>query len=142
MEWKSTKDQPIVIKPMLNLKKMVDKLPSKIKKAQEEIHKISRPSNRDVASPSFVYDYLACKAYDSDDPRLLDGMKFGDFRWVEVKTGHSQLSNNQIRQLNNITLPLVVFRIANILDSPKKWEISWTEGSSDFWLEEQKQNSD
>ena len=115
------------------------KIPHRI---EQEIHKISKPSNRDEASPSFVYDFLACKAYDSNDPRHLDGMKFEDFRWVEVKTGHSQLSNNQIRKLNTITLPLVVFRVPNILDSPKDWEIILKEGNSDFWLEEQKQNSD
>ena len=51
---------------------------------QQEILDITRPSNRDEASPSFVYDFLACKAYESDDPRKLDGMKRYDFRWVEV----------------------------------------------------------
>ena len=109
---------------------------------QEEIHRISRPSNRDVASPSFTYDYLACKAFSSDDPRQLEGLGADDFRWVEVKTGNSVLSNNQIRRLNDILIPLAVFRIPNILDPPEEWNVYWTEGNADFWLEQFKNNSD
>ena len=37
MKWKSTKENPIAIKPMQNLKKLVNALPGKIKKAREEI---------------------------------------------------------------------------------------------------------
>ena len=107
-----------------------------------EIYEITRPSNRDEASPSFVYDFLACRAFDRDDPRRLDGLEPDDFRWVEVKTGNSVLTNNQIRTLNEISLPLAIFRIPNILDSPEDWEILWNEGDADYWLKQFKQNSD
>ena len=109
---------------------------------QQEIHDISRPSNRDEASPSFVYDFLACKAYESDDPRKLDGMKRYDFRWVEVKTGNSALTNNQIRMLKEISLDLAIFRIPNVLDSPRHWKIVLKQGSGDYWLNQFSQNSD
>jgi len=145
--WAWTSTEKIYKKPVHNnrlefafgFERILVQIPFEI---QQEIHEISKPSNRDEASPSFVYDYLACKAYASDDPRLLDEMKFDDFRWVEVKTGYSQLSNNQIRKLNVITIPLVVFRVPNILDSPNEWKIVLKEGNSDFWLKESKQNSD
>ncbi len=82
--WAWTSTEKIYKKPVHNnrlefafgFERILVKIPYDI---QQEIHKISRPSNRDVASPSFVYDYLACKAYDSDDPRLLNGLKFEDF---------------------------------------------------------------
>ena len=109
---------------------------------QKEIYKITRPSNRDEASPSFVYDFLACKAFESDDPRRLDGLSVNDFRWVEVKTGNSVLTNNQIRKLHEISLPLAIFRIPNILDPPQEWEIMWEEGYGKYWLDQHKQNSD
>jgi len=109
---------------------------------QEEIHYISRPSNRDEASPSFVYDFLACKAYPSEDPRKLDGLTPNDFRWVEVKTGNSVLSNNQINKLNDITIPLAIFRIPNILDPPEEWQVYWKSGKAKYWLNEFKNNSD
>jgi len=89
-----------------------------------------------------VYDFLACKAYDSEDPRRLDGMSVDDFRWAEVKTGNSVLSNNQIRTLRKITLPLAIFRIPNILDPPEEWEVFWNEGDADYWLQEFENNSD
>ena len=108
----------------------------------KEIYDISRPSNRDEASPSFVYDFLVCETIESDDPRRMDGLEFRDFRWVEVKTGNSVLSNNQIRQLHRISLPLAIFRIPNILDPPEKWEISWREAKAEYWLKQHKQNSD
>lgn len=109
---------------------------------QKEIYNITRPSNRDEASPSFVYDFLACKAFESDDPRRLDGLNPNNFRWVEVKTGNSVLSNNQIRTLHKISLPLAIFRIPNILDPPQDWKVMWEEGYGGYWLNQYKQNSD
>ncbi len=44
MEWKSTKEKPIVFKPMENLKKLVDNLPGKIQKSREEIRKLKNDS--------------------------------------------------------------------------------------------------
>jgi len=108
----------------------------------QEVYDISRPSNRDEASPSFVYDFLACKAHKSDDPRRLDGLEPYHFRWVEVKTGNSALTNNQIRMLKQISLPLAIFRIPNVLDSPRHWKIVLKEGSGDYWLNQHMQNSD
>jgi len=80
--------------------------------------------------------------YESEDPRRLDGMSVNDFRWVEVKTGNSVLSNNQIGTLRKITLPLAIFQIPNILDPPEEWEVYWNAGDADYWLQEFRNNSD
>jgi len=145
--WAWTSTEKIYRKPIHNdrlefiygFDRILVKIPFEI---QDEIHKIAQPSNRDEASPSFVYDFLACKAYSSEDPRRLDGMTVGDFRWAEIKTGNSVLSNNQISTLRKITLPLAIFRIPNILDPPGEWEIFWNEGDANYWLQEFKSNSD
>jgi len=52
------------------------------------------------------------------------------------------LNENQVNVLNVITIPLVVFRVPNILDSPNEWKVILKEGNSDFWLKDSKQNSD
>jgi hypothetical protein len=72
--------------------RIIVKIPSEIR---NEIQSLAVPSNNNEANPSFVYDFLACKAYESDDPRILNDVKAEDFRWVEVKTGKSKLSSNQ-----------------------------------------------
>jgi len=145
--WAWTSTEKIYRKPIHNdrlefiygFDRILVKIPFEI---QEEIYDISKPSNRDEASPSFVYDFLACKAYESEDPRRLDGMSINDFRWVEVKTGNSVLSNNQISTLRKITLPLAIFQIPNILDPPEVWEVYWNAGDAKYWLQEFKNNSD
>ena len=40
MDWKSTKENPISLRPMKELKKLVDKLPVEFRKAKKEIRKL------------------------------------------------------------------------------------------------------
>lgn len=105
------------------------KIPSEI---QQEIVEIAKPSNNKEENPSFVYDFLACKAYESKDPRHLDEIKTDDFRWVEVKTGNTELSPNQIDALRKIKLPLIRCRVANVLAPPKEVRIYWDEVNSEY----------
>lgn len=105
------------------------KIPSEI---QKEIMEIAKPSNNKEENPSFVYDFLSCKAYESNDPRHLDEMKVDDFRWVEVKTGGSELSPNQIDTLKKIKLPLIRCRVANVLAPPEEVQIYWDEVDSAY----------
>jgi len=105
------------------------KIPSEI---QKEITEIAKPSNNKEENPSFVYDYLSCKAYEGNDPRHLDEMKVDDFRWVEVKTGRSELSPNQIDALKKIKLPLIRCRVANVLAPPEEIQIYWDEVDSGY----------
>ncbi len=99
---------------------------------QQEITEISKPSNNKEENPSFVYDYLACKAYQNDNPRYMDGMTPDDFRWVEVKTGYSELTQNQIDATNKIKIPLIRCRVANVMAPPEEVRIYWDEVNSEY----------
>ena len=99
---------------------------------QNEIIEIAIPSNQKEANPSFVYDFFVCRAYESDDPRHLDNMKPDDFRWAEVKTGYSDLTQNQIDTLKKIKIPLIRYRIPYVLAPPKEVEIYWDEVNSEY----------
>jgi len=99
---------------------------------QQEITEISKPSNKKEENPSFVYDYLACKAYQNDNPRYMDGMTPDDFRWVEVKTGYSELTQNQIDATNKIKIPLIRCRVANVMAPPEEVRIYWDEVNSEY----------
>ncbi len=105
------------------------KIPSDI---QQEIINLAKPSNNKAENPSFVYDFLACKAYASKDPRNLDGVEAKDFRWIEVKTGMSDLSQNQIDMVGKIKIPLIRFRVANVIAPPKEVNIYWDEVNSEY----------
>ena len=107
------------------------KIPSEI---QKEIMEISKPSNNKEDNPSFVYDYLACKAYQNSNPRNMDGMRPDDFRWVEVKTGRSELTPNQIETTNKIKIPLIRYRVANVMAPPDEVNIYWDEVNSEYLL--------
>lgn len=105
------------------------KIPSEL---QNEIQSLAVPSNNNEANPSFVYDFLACKAYESDDPRILDDVKAEDFKWVEVKTGKSKLSANQYEYSKKVTIPLLICRIPDVTVSPKEVEIFWNTVKQDY----------
>ncbi|MDE1726966.1 MAG: hypothetical protein KGH89_06830 [Thaumarchaeota archaeon] len=105
------------------------KIPSELR---NEIQSLAVPSNNSEANPSFVYDFLACKAYESDNPRILDDVKAEDFKWVEVKTGKSRLTQNQYGNSKNVTIPLLICRIPNVTDSPEDVEIFWNTVRQDY----------
>jgi hypothetical protein len=115
----------------LGFERILVKIPSEIK---AEIESLATPSNKNEESPSFVYDFLACKAYESKDPRFLDDVKPDDFRWAEVKTGKSTLSENQLRMSERIKIPLVICRIYDVTVHPENLEIFWNTVSQDVTM--------
>lgn len=101
---------------------------------KEEIETIAKPSNYNEAEPSFVYDFLACKAYESKDPRVIEDTRIEDFRWAEVKSGYSELSSNQIKTLSRIKIPLALFWIDNPRGYARYVRIFYEEGEGKYWL--------
>lgn len=89
-----------------------------------EVIRISKPSNRDTQNPSFVFDYLACRAGNADTSSILHPTK-GEFCWAEVKTGLGIFSNNQYNTLSEIRLPIAVFHIEDVMAKPQSIDMDW-----------------
>ena len=89
-----------------------------------EVIRISKPSNRDSHNPSFVFDYLACKAGYAGASRILRPAK-GDFCWAEIKTGLGIFSDNQYRTLSEIRMPIAVFHIEDVMAKPQHIDMDW-----------------
>lgn len=105
-------------------KRVLVKIPSEI---QKEITVIARTSNKKEENRSFAYDFLACKAYENEDPQNLEDMKLEDFRWIEVKTGYGKLSQNQFDTLKKNKISLFRCRVTNVLGPPEEVKVSWDE---------------
>ncbi|MHB8547050.1 MAG: hypothetical protein ACYDAJ_09830 [Nitrosotalea sp.] len=102
------------------------KIPSEI---QKEITMIARSSNKKEENHSFVYNFLACKTYESEDPQNLVDIKPEDFRWVEVKTGYGKLARNQFDTSKKNKISLFRCRVVNVLAPPEEVKVIWDEVS-------------
>lgn len=122
----------------LGFERILIKIPNEIK---SEIESLATPSNKNEESPSFVYDFLACKAYESSDPRFIDGTKPDDFRWVEVKTGKSELSENQLSTSERIKIQFVICRIIDVTEYPEDLEIYWNTIDQDLEMSDELNDS-
>lgn len=121
-----------ILKFKKGFNRILVQLPEEIIK---EIERISKPSNSSVLNPSFVYDFLTCKAGRSGkDDGILEAKNKNDFCWVEVKTGSSELSKNQIQTLKKITIPLYRFRVPNPLLDASEVYIYWDEVNSVYLI--------
>jgi len=109
-----------VKKGILKFKKGFDRIYVKIpEEIIAEIEEISKPSSKSLTDPSYVYDFLACKVGNwRTYPLIFDNIEKKDFRWIEVKTGYSKLTTNQINTLEKISLPLFRYRVPYPLQSP------------------------
>ncbi len=95
---------------------------------------IVKPTNNSIHSPSFVFDFLACKVGTSKN---YSGVKTSDtFVWVESKTGHGIFSANQVNAMSKIKLPLAIFQIVDILESPRSIRMGSEMKAGKEWLEE------
>ena len=104
------------------------------KEIQREISWLVKPSNNSLHSPSFVFDFLACKV---GQAKSYPGVKTSDFfTWVESKTGNSKFSSNQVRTMSMINLPLAIFQIDDVLESPKEIQMHWDIKIGKDWIEE------
>lgn len=121
-----------VIEFKLGFNRIPIQLPSDV---IHEIKTISVPSNNSRLSPSFVYDYLACKIRNSDD--LIRKASRNDLCWAEIKTGMSKLTRNQIKTLGKITLDFALFFIPDIIPVEGKKsnyvKIEWEKDTPQNW---------
>ena len=104
------------------------------KSLHQELELISHPTNESEEKPSFVFDFLACKVGTRE--RYDEIIETPQLCWAEIKTGQGDFSKNQIDMLSNITLPLAVFHIEDVLVSPEEIEIAWDIRSGKEWLDE------
>jgi hypothetical protein len=101
-----------------------------------EIKEIAKPTNNSKESPSFVFDFLACRVRQREKYEGVMLANPTELCWVEVKTGKSGLTDNQVDTLGKITIPLALFYIEDVLASPRKIEIEWDIRTGDEWLDE------
>jgi hypothetical protein len=99
-----------------------------------ELELVSHPTNESIENPSFVFDFLACRV--GTKQRYPEIIENPQLCWAEIKTGNSDLTDNQVEMLKHIQLPLAIFHIEDVLASPEDVEISWDIKSGKEWLEE------
>jgi len=103
------------------------------KQFRNEIDWLAQPTNRTEHSPSFVFDFLACKV---GKFRNYTGVKTGDFfSWVESKTGTGGFSTNQVNAMEKIKIPLAIFHIENVLAPPGDIKMGFDIKAGKKWLD-------
>ena len=106
-------------------------IPQEIRK---EISSLVKPTNNSESSPSFVFDFLACKVGQSKD---YSGVWSSDFfAWVESKTGAGIFSSSQASAMSKITLSLAIFHIDDVLEPPEDIDMDCDIKSGKEWLQE------
>lgn len=91
-----------------------------------EIHKVCKPNVKSTkASPSFVFDFLTCQMHKETDFSDVKNKLPRDFVWVEIKTGTSELSANQLKTAEQVKLRFAIFRIFDVDVPPRYIEIEW-----------------
>lgn len=104
------------------------------KEIQEEVKLLVKPTNNSEASPSFVFDFLACKV---GTFKNYSGVKTSDyFAWVESKTGSGVFSSSQYNAMSKIKLPLAIFHINDVLEQPEMIEMHSDIKSGKEWQRE------
>jgi len=100
-----------------------------------EIEEISKPTSNSTYGPSYVYDFLACKVGNNKKFNYtIETRKKFHFVWVEVKTGSSELTPNQIKSLKKLSLRLFRFRIPYPLGPAEEVNIYKDEVDSKFLI--------
>lgn len=94
------------------------------KDAIEEVTRVAKPTLINE-SESFVFDFLTTKVSDADDLKYPNARKSADFCWVEIKTGASSLSRHQEDMARTCKIRFSIFRIRNVMSSPRRVEIDW-----------------
>ena len=122
---------------ILKFKKGFDRVYVKIpEEIIPEIKEVSKPTSNSTYDPSYVYDFLACKV--GNNKRFnytIETKKKLNFVWVEVKTGYSELTPNQINTLKKISLRLFRFRVPYSLGPAKEVDIYIDEVDTKFLSE-------
>jgi len=100
----------------------------------EEVKMLVKPTNYSSTSPSFVFDFLACKVGTYKDYSNVTSSPF--FAWVESKTGRGVFSASQIRAMSKISMPLAIFHIDDIIEKPDLIRMYCDIKSGKEWLRE------
>jgi hypothetical protein len=90
----------------------------------EEVTRVSKPTMID-GTQSFVFDFLTCKVYEDDRRDYPNSREPDDFCWVEIKSGGSRLSRHQLEVSRSCKMRVSVFRISNVMSSPRQVQIDW-----------------
>tara|TARA_Y100000996_G_C22308645_1_gene555253 strand:+ start:89 stop:649 length:561 start_codon:yes stop_codon:yes gene_type:complete len=101
---------------------------------RDEITWMIKPTNNSSTSPSFVFDFLACKVGTYKEYSKVKSSPF--FTWVESKTGSAVFSASQINAMSKITLQLAIFHVDDILDKPESIVMDCDIKSGKEWLQE------
>lgn len=104
------------------------------KEIQSEINMLVRPTNNSLNSPSFVFDFLACKVKNTKKHK--ETKSSDSFTWVEIKTGKGIFSATQLNAMSKIKLPLAIFHIDDILKAPEEIQMNWDIKEGKEWLDE------
>jgi len=95
------------------------------KEIQQEIKYLCTPGND--FEPYYVYDFLICKV-NSIPSRNMNSIALDNFLWVEVKTGNSPISSNQIKAKSETKIPVMLCRVEGVFDNlPRNVGIDFSE---------------
>lgn len=107
------------------------KIPQNVR---DEIKSIARPTNNSAANPSFVFDFLACRV--GTRKKYFPVNYPEELCWVEIKTGTSPFSGNQIFTMSKIALKLAIFQIDAVLESPSEVHMNYMIKTGRQWLDD------
>lgn len=97
----------------------------------EEVNRISQPRILPNGTASYVFDFMTCRLDQSHSSTVPNAINPTDFAWVEIKTGGSRQSANQIRTSKTCNIRYNLFRV-QVLCSPEEVEIEWPFDSHRF----------
>ena len=82
-----------------------------------EIRDVSKPKYI-KGSPSYVFDFLACKIKDTENISDILNKSSDNFRWVEVKSEGGKVSRNQLETMNKVKISFVLVVVHNVRKTP------------------------
>ena len=107
------------------------------KEIRDEVSSLIKPTNNSESSPSFVFDFLACKVGTFKNYSGIKSSPF--FAWVESKTGPGIFSSSQFNAMSKIKLPLAIFHINDVLEHPESIKMNCDIKSGKEWLQDLEQ---
>lgn len=104
------------------------------KDIRSEVNLLANPTNNRFNSPSFVFDFLACKVGTHKDYSKIQPPE--KFAWVECKTGAAVFTSNQVNAMSKIALPLAIFHTNDVLEKPELIDMDCNIKLGNEWIDE------
>jgi hypothetical protein len=104
------------------------------KEIRNEVNLLANPTNNNFASPSFVFDFLACKVGTHKTYSQIQPLD--NFAWVECKTGSAVFTSNQVNTMSRISLPLAIFHTSDVLEKPELINMDCDIKPGKEWIDE------